>query len=65
MTYTAELESHELECLSEDKFFVQAWLKYADKVADKEDVLDYIVEKKIGAGFASTYSQIAKYLEQG
>lgn len=34
-------------------------------MADKEDVLDYIVEQKIGANFASTYSHVAKYIEQG
>ena len=32
-------------------------------VSDCEDVLDYILEKKIGSDFASSYTNIAEYIE--
>ena len=32
-------------------------------VSDCEDVLDYILEKKIGSEFASSYTNIAEYIE--
>ena len=32
-------------------------------VSDCEDVLDYILEKKIGCDFASSYTKIAQYIE--
>ena len=64
MTYSAELDETDLEYLGRDNFVTKAWLKYADKVADKEDVLDFIIEKKIGVIYASTYSTVASYAEK-
>ena len=49
--------------LGKDKFFYQAWLKYARSVADIEDILDYMLEKKIGADLSSSYINIADYIE--
>lgn len=53
-----------LLALGKDKFFYQAWVKYAKSVSDTEDVFDYMLEKKIGADFASCYMAISSYIEQ-
>ena len=63
VTYCAELEDFALYLLGKDKFFYQAWLKYAESVSDTEDVFDYMLEKKIGTDFASVYIKIASYIE--
>ena len=39
------------------------WAKYAEHIADTEDVLDYMLEKQIGVDFASTYIRVADYAE--
>ena len=64
VTYCAELEDFALSALGKDKFFYQAWLKYAKSVSDTEDVFDYMLEKKIGADFASVYITISTYIEE-
>ena len=48
-----------LVALGKDKFFYQAWIKYANSVSDTEDVFDYMLEKKIGVDYASVYKTIA------
>ena len=63
VTYCADLDDCVLAALGKDKFFYQAWIKYANRVADTEDVFDYMLEKQIGADFASVYIQIAGYIE--
>ena len=63
MTYSAEKEDSVLISLGKDKFFCQAWLKYAKLVSDTEDVFDYMLDKKIGTNFASTFIDIASYVE--
>ena len=45
VTYCSELEDCVLKALGKDKFFYQAWIKYAKSVADTEDVFDYMLEK--------------------
>ena len=61
--FCAEKSDSVLQSLGKDKFFFQAWLKYARSVADKEDVLDYMLEKHIGADFADLYNTVAVYAE--
>ena len=63
VTYAAEQEDSVIKSLGSDKFFCQAWIKYADDVADTEDVFDYMLDKQIGANFASTYIRVADYAE--
>ena len=63
VTFTAEQEDSVLQALGKDKFFFQAWFKYAESVQDTEDVFDYILEKKIGSDFATSYIKIAEYIE--
>ena len=63
VAFCAEQEDVVLTTLGKDKFFIQAWLKYAKSVSDTEDVYDFIVDKGIGTGFASTYITISDYLE--
>ncbi len=64
VTFSAEQEDHILQALGKDKFFYQAWLKYAQSVEDTEDVFDFIIDKRIGADYSSTYIQIADYVEK-
>ena len=64
VTYTSDMDDLVLETLGKDKFFYQAWMKYAQGVADTEDVYDFIVDKRIGADYASTYIKIAEYVEK-
>ena len=63
VTFTAEQDDSVLIALGKDKFFFQAWFKYAESVQDTEDVFDYILEKKIGSDFATCYIKIAEYIE--
>lgn len=49
--------------LGKDKFFYQAWFKYAESVSDTGDVLEYMASKGIGADFASSYEKVAAYFE--
>ena len=61
--YSAELDDCILTALGKDKFFYQAWIKYANSVPDTEDVFDFMLEKQIGADFASVYITITSYIE--
>ena len=63
VTFCAEKDDSVLMTLGKDKFFFQAWLKYAESVSDTGDVLEYMAQKGIGADFASSYEKIAKYFE--
>ena len=60
--------------MCETKYFTEVWLKYvrmienssfyqATKVKRPEDVYDMMLELKVGAGFANTYSKVADYFE--
>ena len=61
--FCAEQSDQILRNLGKDKFFFQAWLKYARSVADTEDVLDYMLDKGIGVDFADLYTAISAYAE--
>ena len=63
ITYSAEQEDGVLSSLGKDKFFFQAWIKYAENVSDTEDVLDFMLDKQIGVDFASAYIKVAEYAE--
>lgn len=45
VSFSAEQDDNVLRILGKDKFFYQAWLKYAHFVSDTGDVLDFMLEK--------------------
>ena len=63
VTFCAEKDDSIIRALGRDKFFYQAWYKYAESVSDTGDVLEYMAKKGIGADFASSYEKIARYFE--
>jgi len=63
VAFSADQDDQILEVLGKDKFFCQAWLKYAQSVCDTEDVFDFMVSKGIGSDSATCYIEIASYLE--
>ena len=53
-----------LALFARNKFFTQAWLKYAQHVGDIEDVFEFILVKQIGFSYCSTHKTIADYFEK-
>lgn len=44
-------------------FYYKAWLKYAEKTQNCQEVYEFMLEKEIGADHSSLYKHIAKFFE--
>ena len=51
------------DVFANNKVYYQAWLKYAERVEDREDVYEFMMAKEIGSQYCRTFKTVAAYFE--